>query len=122
MIEYTFEMPLHLLQVRLSNSVSLLDLVNFFAKVQKDPRYGPTFKSLFIIDPDAFLVNFVPAAISKLFQRMEDSIGPSWWAIVASDASQKSIFTSALHDFVFKRVKISLFDDEFPALQWLKSN
>jgi hypothetical protein len=115
-------MSLHLLQVRLSNSISLLDLVNLFARIQKDPRFGPTLKSLFVIDSEALLVNFVPAAIGKLFQRMQDSKGPSKWAIVASDANQKSIFASALHDVVHQQIKIQLFEDEFLALQWLKSN
>jgi hypothetical protein len=111
-----------LLQVRAVNSVSLLDLVNFFVKVQKDPHYGPTLNTLFVVDTDALLEKLAPEAVSTFFQRVDVSGGSTKWAVVASEESQKSIFSSALQDFIPKRLKLRVFDDEFPALQWLKSN
>ena len=122
MIEYAIETSLHLLQVRVSNSVSLLDLVNFVVKVQKEPQYGPTLNTLFIVETDALLAKLVPEAVSTFFRRVEESGGPAKWAIVVSEESQKSIFSSALQDFNPKRLRLRVFDDELPALQWLKSN
>ncbi len=122
MIEYAIETSLHLLQVRVSNSVSLLDLVNFVVKVQKEPQYGPTLNTLFIVETDALLAKLVPEAVSTFFRRVEESGGPAKWAIVVSEESQKSILSSALQDFVPKRLRLRVFDDELLALQWLKSN
>ena len=122
MIEYAIETSLHLLQVRVSNSVSLLDLVNFVVKVQKEPQYGPTLNTLFIVETDALLAKLVPEAVSTFFRRVEKSGGPANWAIVVSEESQKSILSSALQDFVPKRLRLRVFDDELLALQWLKSN
>jgi hypothetical protein len=121
-IEYTIETSLRLLQVRVVNSVSLLDLVNFFVKVQKDPHYGATLDTLFVVDTDALLEKLAPEAVATFFQRVDISGGSAKWAIVVSEECQKSIFSSAMQDFIPKRLRLRVFDDELPALQWLKSN
>lgn len=120
MIEYTVETSLHLLQVRVSDSVTFLDLVNFITKVQKDPQYGPNVNTLFVVDANAILVRFAPDSLSTLFRRVEDSGGSSSWAFVVSEESHRSVFTDALQHFVPRRLRLCVFDDELTALQWLR--
>jgi hypothetical protein len=121
-IEYSIETSLHLLQVRVGDAVSLLDLVNFSAKVQKDPQYRPTLNTLFTVETDTLLEKLGPGSLSTFFRRFEESGGPTAWAIVLSDESHKCVFSAALENFVPKRLRLRVFDDELPALQWLKSN
>jgi hypothetical protein len=121
-IEYTIEAPLHLLQVRASGTVSLLDLVNFVAGLEKDRQYGPRVKTLFIVESDAILLKLIPESLSRFFHRVEESGRSATWAIVVSDESHKSTFSVALHNLAPKRLRLRVFDDELLALQWLKSN
>lgn len=122
MIKYTIETSLHLLEVRIHNAVTILDFVNFLAGVSKDLQYGPLLKSLFIVESNAQLVNLLPEFVSTFLQRVDTSSGPEVWAFVLSDETQKAIFLRALQNFVPRRIKVRLFEDEFQALQWLKLN
>jgi hypothetical protein len=122
MINYTIETSLHLLEVRIQNAVTILDFVNFLAGVSKDLRYGPLLKSLFIVENNARLINLLPEFVSTFLQRVDTSNGPEVWAFVLPDEAQKAIFLRALQNFVPRRIKIRLFEDEFRALQWLKLN
>lgn len=121
-IDYAIEASLHLLQARASGSVSLLDLVNFVAGLEKDRQYGPRVKTLFIVEADAILLKLIPESLSRFFRRVEESVGSATWAIVVSDESHKSTFSVALQNFAPKRLKLRVFDDELLALQWLKSS
>jgi hypothetical protein len=121
-IEYTIETSLRLLQVHVSGSVSLLDLVNFVTNVEKDRQYGERLNTLFIVDAEALISKLIPESLSRFFRRIEESSGSATWAVVVSDESHKSIFFAALQNFAPKRLKVRIFDDEFLALQWLKSN
>ena len=122
MIEYTIETSLHLLQVRISGSVSLLDLVNFIANLEKDRQYGPKLSTLFIVDADALLSKLVPESLSRFFRRVEESGGSTAWAIVVSGESHKLTFSAAVESFVPKRLRLRVFNDELLALHWLQSN
>lgn len=122
MIEYSIETSLHLLEVRIENSVTILDFVKFITQLRKETQYGPSLKTLFVVRSDAQLESFSPEAISSFFQRVEDTGGPAVWAIVLSNESHRLIFSRALESFVPKRLKLQFFEDEFPALRWLKSN
>lgn len=121
MIEYTTETSLHLTQVRVSGSVSLLDLVNFVTKARKEPQYGPALNALVVIDESTIFEKLVPESVASFFRRIEGSGGPTAWAIVASNKSHQSLISGASQSFVTKRLKVRVFDDEFPALQWLQS-
>jgi hypothetical protein len=121
-IAYTIETSLHLMQVRVSDSVRLLDLANFVAEVQKNPLYGPALKTLFLVDTNALLVKIDPGSLSTFFRKVEQSGGSATWAIVVTNESHKSVFSAALQNFVSKRLRLRIFDEELTALQWLKSN
>ena len=122
MIEHSIDSSLHLLEVRVSDSVKLLDLVNFIATAQKDLQYGPSLNTLFVVDPDTDLAKLSPASFSTFFGRVEESGGAALWAIVASNESHNSTLASAVHNFIPHRLNVRVFDDEFLALQWLKVN
>lgn len=122
MIEHTIDSSLHLMEVRVSDSVTLLDLVNFVATAQKDLQYGPSLNTLFVVDPDTDLAKLSPASFSTFFGRVEGSGGSALWAVVASNESHKSTLASAVHNFIPHRLNVGVFDDEFLALQWLKAH
>jgi hypothetical protein len=121
-IEHSIETSLHLMQVRVTESVSLLDLVNFLTTVQKDPQYGPALNTMFIVDTDARFVQLVPGALNTFFRRVEGSGGSAAWAIVVFNETHHSMFSRLAQNFVSKRMKIRVFRDELAALQWLKSS
>jgi len=108
------------MQVRLTESVSLLDLVNFLTKVQKNPQYGPKLNTLISVDTDTRFVQLVPGALSTFFRRVEASGGSSAWAIVVCNEFHNSIFSDVAENLNSKRMKVRVFRDELSALQWLK--
>jgi hypothetical protein len=121
MIEYAIETSLHLIHVRVNSSVHFLDFVNFFARFQKDPECGPALKSLLIVDSGARLVHIEPPSLRSFFHKVQEMGGPEKWAIVLSNATHASLFSGALQGLPSSGVQFRMFDDEFSALRWLKS-
>jgi len=109
------------MQVRVTGSTTLLDLVNFLTKAQKDPQYGPTLNTLFIVDPDAQFGQLAPGTLATFFKRVAESGGSKAWAIVFSTDSHYTIFSELVQNNGTNGLKIRLFRDEFTALQWLHS-
>jgi hypothetical protein len=121
MIEYSIESSLQLMQARVSGSVHFLDLVNFMTRLRKDPHFGPALKSLLQFGDEARIEKIEPASLKTFFFKVQESGGPNRWAMVLSDGTNRSLFSVALDGLPSSNVKFQMFDDEFSALRWLRS-
>jgi hypothetical protein len=110
------------MQVRVTGSVSLLDLVNFLTTVQKSLQYGPTLNTLLVVDTNTQFIQLTPRTLEPFFQRVEKAGGSDAWAIVVLNEPHFVLFSSAIQNFVSKSMRVRVFRDELEALRWLKSS
>jgi hypothetical protein len=121
-IEFTIEPSLHLMQARIDSSIRFLDLVNLIAKLRKEPQWGPALQSLLIVDDNARIEKVDPVSLRSFFHKIQEGGGSGRWAVVVPNKGHKILFSDALQDLSLSPVQLQMFDDEYSALRWLKSD
>jgi hypothetical protein len=120
MIEYVIDDVNHLIRVWMTGSNRCANLAAHYSRVLKDPRYDPTFDSLFQIDGEADgpIVTEL-GEVKMLLEMVAQCQAATKWAVVIPLGFKRTVVEFLLKGVELKSVTMRFFGNEADASAWL---
>lgn len=124
MVKYTIDEAARLIRVRMSGNNTCADMEEHYAQVFRDPRFDPTFDSIFQVDEDAGgpILGELPKVKQMLELVSQSPPARKKWAVVIPNAFKRMLVEYVLKDVPLKPVELRFFGSETEAFAWLNSD
>jgi len=120
MIEYTIDQSDQLILVWMTGTNRCEDLKAHYARVLNDPRYDPTFDSLFQVDgnADGPIMTELPE-VKTVMEMVAQCQAATKWAVVMPAGFKRTIVEYLLQGVNLRSVTMRFFGSEHEAIAWL---
>ena len=121
MVEYQIDREDKLIRVKLSESVSVTELINYFGNITRDAYFDPTYDTLVTVS--YLKANLLPvkSLLTELITDFANYCEGTKWAVVFGEYLSREIIRLTFDGLELDSVTIRCFMSESEAMRWLKN-